>query len=129
MENASKALIIAGAILLSILIIGLGMMIFNQARDAMDTSAIDQLSVQQYNADFESYRGSAVRGSTVKTLWDKVQSHNRTHQDDESLQITLDGVDSKAAIKSGSSYKVEVTEYTSAGYVSVITITENTNGN
>ena len=31
MENASKALIIAGAILLSILIIGLGMAIYQQA--------------------------------------------------------------------------------------------------
>jgi len=30
MENASKALIIAGAILLSILIIGLGMAIYNE---------------------------------------------------------------------------------------------------
>ena len=33
MENASKALIIAGAILLSILIIGMGMFIYNQAQD------------------------------------------------------------------------------------------------
>ena len=31
MENASKALIIAGAILLAILLISLGIMIFNQA--------------------------------------------------------------------------------------------------
>ena len=31
MENASKALIIAGAILLSILIIGLGMFIYQQS--------------------------------------------------------------------------------------------------
>ena len=33
MENASKALIIAGAILLSILIIGLGMFIYNQEQE------------------------------------------------------------------------------------------------
>ena len=33
MENASKALIIAGAILLAILLISLGIMIFNQAQD------------------------------------------------------------------------------------------------
>ena len=32
MENASKALIIAGAILLAILLISLGIMIFNQAQ-------------------------------------------------------------------------------------------------
>ena len=42
MENASKALIIAGAILLSILIIGLGMMVFNQAKEAMTGTGMDQ---------------------------------------------------------------------------------------
>lgn len=126
MENASKALIIAGAILLSILIIGLGMMIFNQARDAMDTSAVDQLQVQQYNADFEAYKGTAVKGSTVRTLWDKVEAHNRSYVDDDSLQITIDGPKSKSDIKAGSSYTVEMSEYTTAGYISVIKITENT---
>ena len=38
MENASKALIIAGAILLSILLISLGIMIFTQAQDATKNS-------------------------------------------------------------------------------------------
>ena len=33
MENASKALIIAGAILLAILIIALGVFIFNQSKE------------------------------------------------------------------------------------------------
>ena len=33
MENASKALIIAGAILLSILLISLGLIVYNQAKE------------------------------------------------------------------------------------------------
>ena len=33
MENASKALIIAGAILISILIVGLGVIIYNNVAD------------------------------------------------------------------------------------------------
>ena len=41
MENASKALIIAGAILLSILIIGLGMYIYNMAADAITDTGLD----------------------------------------------------------------------------------------
>lgn len=41
MENASKALIIAGAILLSILIIGLGMFIYQQASGAMGNANLD----------------------------------------------------------------------------------------
>ena len=41
MENASKALIIAGAILLSILIIGLGMYIYQQANSATSGTNLD----------------------------------------------------------------------------------------
>ena len=49
MENASKALIIAGAILLAILIIGLGMFIYNQAADTLDGAQLDGQKVDSYN--------------------------------------------------------------------------------
>ena len=42
MENASKALIIAGAILLAILLISLGIMIFNQAQDTVTNSGMTE---------------------------------------------------------------------------------------
>ena len=35
MENASKALLIAGAILICILLIGVGMMVFNGAQNSI----------------------------------------------------------------------------------------------
>ena len=44
MENASKALIIAGAILLAILIISLGIMIFRQASGVVDSNAMDEVA-------------------------------------------------------------------------------------
>ena len=47
MENASKALIIAGAILLAILIIGLGIFIYRQAANTVSDTGMDQLSIQQ----------------------------------------------------------------------------------
>ena len=37
MENASKALIIAGAILISILLISIGIMLINSGREVTDT--------------------------------------------------------------------------------------------
>ena len=49
MENASKALIIAGAILLSILIISLGIMIFRQASGVVDSNAMDEVAVSAFN--------------------------------------------------------------------------------
>ncbi len=91
MENASKALIIAGAILLSILIIGLGMFIFTQASDVLQGTNMDGTRVQAYNADFASYEG-AQTGIAVKSLINTVLSHNRANESDPSLQIgvTLD---------------------------------------
>ena len=40
MENASKALIIAGAILLAILLISLGIMIYTQAQNTVQNSGM-----------------------------------------------------------------------------------------
>ena len=57
MENASKALIIAGAILLSILIIAIGMYIYNSSTNSI-YSAADQISSQEqqsFNTQWESY--------------------------------------------------------------------------
>ena len=52
MENASKALIIAGAILLSILLITLGIMIFSQAQDTIHNSGMTQAEITTFNNQF-----------------------------------------------------------------------------
>ena len=90
MENASKALIIAGAILIAILIIGLGVFIFNQAANTFDNNQFDQLAVQQFNAQFEPYEGNQM-GSEVRQLLQKVISNNYTYSDDESMQVKVNG--------------------------------------
>lgn len=86
MENASKALIIAGAILLSILIIGLGMTIYQRASGAMSGADLSSTQVQTYNAEFDQYAGTQT-GANTRALYQKLQNHNRTNQDDISLQI------------------------------------------
>ena len=68
MENASKALIIAGAILLSILLISLGIMIFNQAQDATKNSGMSQAQVSTFNNKFSKYEGKKISGSEVRGL-------------------------------------------------------------
>lgn len=57
MENASKALIIAGAILLSILIIALGVFVFNQAKSAVGNTGLSDQEVAAFNSKFDSYEG------------------------------------------------------------------------
>ena len=90
MENASKALIIAGAILLAILIIGLGMFIYQQAADQMRTEPIDELAVQEYNSKFLNYDKGTISGSQARQLCTAIMQHNLTRaKDDSSLYIEV----------------------------------------
>ncbi|MEI3356131.1 MAG: hypothetical protein V8R81_03530 [Clostridia bacterium] len=63
MENASKALIIAGAILLAILIISLGIMIYNQASGVVNNNSMTEVEVTTFNQKFEQYLGDKVKRS------------------------------------------------------------------
>ena len=76
MENASKALIIAGAILLSILIIAIGMYIYNSSQGAID-GAGKQISAQEldtFNRQWEMYEGKQT-GANVKSLVSKLSAN------------------------------------------------------
>ena len=55
MENASKALIIAGAILLAILLISLGIMIYTQASGVVNNNAMSEVEISSFNKKFTQY--------------------------------------------------------------------------
>ena len=130
MENASKALIIAGAILLSILIISLGIMIFRQASGVINNNAMDELEVTQFNQRFEQYFGDNVRGANVNALISAVDSNNRTYADDDSKIVKIYNgsgtTEWTGKAKTGLTYKVEEASKTSGGLISGIRITVNT---
>ena len=133
MENASKALIIAGAILLAILIISLGIMIYNQASGVVNNNAMSEVEIQSFNQKFEQYLGTNVRGANVNALMSAVRNNNITTDDDsEKISVTgavtvnTDGTTNGSA-DTGKTYKVEVpsTGYTTGGLISTITVTAN----
>ena len=76
MENASKALIIAGAILLSILIISLGIMVFNNAKNAANGGNIDKAQIQAFNSEWEGYVGQNRTASEVRAMYQAVIASN-----------------------------------------------------
>lgn len=78
MENASKALIIAGSVLIAILLISLGLLIFKSTSGTTDqTQELGKtLEVQQFNSQFLKYCGNSVKGSQVRTLCEVVIAHN-----------------------------------------------------
>ena len=76
MENASKALIIAGAILLAILLISLGIMIFNQAQDTVNNSGMTQAEITAFNNKFLKYEGTGKTKSDIQALVNEVTVSN-----------------------------------------------------
>ena len=132
MENASKALIIAGAILLSILLISLGIMIFNQAQDATKNSGMSKAEISTYNAQYTKYEGKQS-GSTVKSLIQEANVNNASDTaNGSSRQVAVyfsdaakkDGVLSTSDISPTTRYTVKIESYDGSGYVSGISITK-----
>lgn len=88
MENASKALIIAGAILLSILLISLGIMIFTQAQDVVSGSGMTEAEISSFNQKFSKYEGN-MKGTMVKSLIGEVLSANAGSEDKDDVKVTV----------------------------------------
>ena len=76
MENESKALIIAGAILISIVLITLGVAILGQGQEVVNSSNIDDNAIQAFNQKFTQYEGTNVTGSRVNALINAVTANN-----------------------------------------------------
>ena len=146
MENASKALIIAGAILLAILIISLGIMVYRQASGVVDSNAMDEVAVSSFNEKFQQYVGDNIRGANVNALINTIIQNNLSNSDDTSKQVKLVGsglsisgtnanwstkVPTGTAITStsdsgsaltGRSYEVTTTPDPQSGYITTVTI-------
>lgn len=143
MENASKALIIAGAILISILLIGVGMLVFQGAQGGIDEAVLQMSATekQMFNNNFISYEGEKVRGSSVRALIGNIISSNSTNQDiegklvsiagDKSFSVTKEALQSdemaayRAEINTGATYKVTIQQEPKTGLVKTVTITKN----
>jgi len=125
MENASKALLIAGAVLIVILLIGVGMMVFNGSKENVD-SAMDTVSAQQiqvFNGQFSAYEGTQ-KGSNVRALNQAViasNAKNPSHQ----VGITYSpNTLTSATLKSTHPYLVALSDSDNDGYIDSITVTE-----
>lgn len=69
MENASKALIMAGAILIAILLISLAVYMFNQGKESVvKMSNLDEAEISAFNKKITPYLGKGISGSQVNAL-------------------------------------------------------------
>lgn len=101
MENATKALLIAAAVLVAILIISLGLVVYNMAAETVNGQNLSQQEVQAQNDKFVRYDGTNKRGSEVNAMLKTVLQSNldtsATGKSDGFVEVTGDITLSKSA--------------------------------
>ena len=144
MENASKALIMAGAILLAMLLIALGIRVFNGARNSADETVLDSAEITMFNQKFERFAGKSISGSNVKSLCSFAISNASTNKEEPrklpevilykslyevSVSADPDNTDyvnklgtMRTKIKSAKSYEVNLQYNNSSGLIDSIKI-------
>ena len=88
MENATKALLIAAAILVSILVISLGLVVYNMAAETVQGVNLNDTEIQAHNDKYIRYEGENERGSNVNAMLQTVMTNN-LDEVDESRKVTV----------------------------------------
>lgn len=140
MENATKALIIAAAILIAIVLISIGVFVLRQGQDAMTSVNMSEAQIMAFNSKFETYAGTQ-RGSQVNALIDRVISSNREQLAagaDESTLVSVKlgnndiitkqsptpSLQANQKASTAGYYTVQISNGPKTGLVETITITE-----
>lgn len=81
MENASKALLISASILIVILLIAMGVKVFNSTSGTTDQveGTMSSTEITQFNSKFTAYIGSGKTAAQVKALANVVIANNATN--------------------------------------------------
>ena len=102
MENASKALIIAGAILLSILIIAIGMYIYTSSHNSISEagSQINEQEKTSFNQQWNTYEGKQG-GNNVKAMLQKLIANCNTNAEEDFRLVNVQLGDPDADVYKG----------------------------
>lgn len=137
MENATKALLIAAAVLIAILIISLGLVVYNTSAETVKSANLSQQEVQSANEKFARYNGENKRGSEVNAMLQTVLNANidaaAANETGRQVSVTLDNSEilsktAKSITKQADTsklYKIEVQYNGNGGLVDKIVVTTN----
>ena len=144
MENASKALIIAGAILISILLISVGIMVMSSTNGVQE-QMVGQMSgaeISTYNAQFQQYIGTTRKASEIQALYNakvaangsntyqiKMVAGNAIKQVDNTTVALAQNAEFTAAavakMSNRKTYTVVIDSDATTGIYTTITVTQN----
>ena len=104
MENASKALLIAGGMLIALLTITLLVIMFNQIGGfySSEENAEREEQIAKFNLEYEAYNREDVRGTDLLSLINKVINYNERKSEEgvegadigfQAINMTVKGLD------------------------------------
>ena len=137
MENATKALLIAAAVLIAILIISLGLAVYNSSAETVKQANLSQQEVQAANEKYTRYDGQHKRGSEVNALLNTALSANldaqAANEGNKQVTVTVDGtaavspdtqtINSAGRADTSALYTITVNYGGQGGLVDTITVT------
>ena len=138
MENASKALLIAGGVLIVILLIAMGMRIFNSTSgtaDSLETTMVGT-EIATSNSRFTKYIGTKKSYAETSALVNEVISYNANAAAAEKIPVHCAGgiyvepnnlinLLNDGHVQSGYTYKISMELNMDTGYVQKINIARN----
>ena len=98
MENASKALLIAGAILIAILLIAIAMYVYSTSQGNVNQAmaSLDVQQIQSLNQAWLNYEGRQT-GSQVKALINRLIANANNYREEPEKIVGISSYDSTAA--------------------------------
>lgn len=111
MENASKALLMAGGILLAILIISAFVFMFSSAKNfsaSQDAKTLED-QIKAFNSEYEAYNKTVMYGTDVITVINKSIDYNqRKGESGTVINISLNLKDAPAELSIGNKQEYNV---------------------
>lgn len=129
MENATRALLIAGGVLIAIIILSVLVITLqrtgNVSRGYDQTVQTEEITI--FNSNFTKYLGQDLTIHQVVTIYNFAKSNNvscNKHYDEDNIKDDLDGITINAEGKRmQNTYKISIS-YGTDGYVSGISFSD-----
>ena len=102
MENATKALLIAGSILVAIILIAFGVRLLGTAIGSINqaTRFSSDMEMSIFNSQFESFEGDNVGVTQTKKMARKVKTYNLKAPKTEQIEIRIASGETSSTITS-----------------------------
>lgn len=96
MENATRALTMAGGILIALMILGALFLMFNNLSSYQNSNdaSTKNSQIAEFNNQFEPYNKDNLNLMELKSIWNKIQSNNSKNPE-YTINTNIDSIYSK----------------------------------